>query len=531
MLAESPVPGLTVTNAQWHGAGLTLQQRGASLVLPVHCEVTGTFGEHSGLLGGPYRIGFRMRLPAEWNGRYLFQGGGGSNGVVGNATGPNGAGNPTALERGYAVISQDSGHDNERNLLPSHGGNLVFGHDPRARSEYGHTSLYPAYQVGRQLVRLAYGAEPRTKLFWGCSKGGQEGMAFAQRYPDAFDGIVAAAPGMSLPRAAVAQAWDTQQFARILTVRGETPTLANLSSAFSPAELGLVRDAVLETCDADDGTRDGVVGRVGQCTTARVRPALAARQCTGAGGSSCLRPEQVEALVAVMDGARDSRGRQLYAPFPWDTGLAEPGWRSWKLGSETMPANNVLLGGGALAAVFTSPPTPLAIDPAQIMPWQLAFDFDRDVEKIYAVVPPFQTSAWQDIGMRSADLSAFRARGGKLIIPHGVSDPVFSVLDTIAWWREVDAASNGQAGEFVRVFPVPGMNHCNGGAATDRFDSLAALESWAEQGKAPNAIPARAGPNTPWPGRERPLCPYPQFAVPTALDRERFVCGDIPAAR
>jgi len=524
-LTGATVPGLKITAARWREAGLVLEQRGGkSAPLPAHCEVEGSFGAYAGRIGGPYAVGFRMRLPQDWNGRYFFQGGGGSNGVVGDATGPNGAGNPTALERGYAVIAQDSGHDNARNRLADHAGELVFGFDPQARANYGHASLKPSYDLGRFLIRQAYGTDPRIKIFWGCSKGGQEGMAFAQRYPDAFDGIVAAAPGFALPRAAVAEAWDTQQLAGILKARGVSPTIASLKSAFTPAQMKLASEAVLTACDALDGVKDGMITAVGACTAARVLPRLREHACKPGASGSCLAPEQIAALDRIMQGPRDSRGKALYAPWPWDAGLGEPGWRIWKTGLEGgPPALNVVLGAGSLASVFTTPPTPLAGDPEQLLAWQLAFDFDRDAAKIYAVASPYETSPWQDVGMHSTDLTAFRRHGGKLIVPHGMSDPVFSAYDTLNWWDAVDRREKGRASAFVRVFPVPGMNHCGGGPATDRFDSLAALEHWVLDGVAPDSLKARAGPDTPWPGRERSLCPYPSSAV--SRDGVTFACN------
>ena len=522
-LRDAPVKGLVIASAAWHPAGMVLEQRGSRTApLPAHCEVQGRYGERPGLFGGPYATGFRMRLPAAWNGRYFFQGGGGSNGVVADAAGFNGAGNRTALERGYAVIAQDSGHDNDRNRVADHGGELVFGFDPGARADYGHASLKPSYDLGRHLIRSAYGRDAQTKIFWGCSKGGQEGMAFAQRYPDAFDGIVAMAPGFSLPRAAIAEAWDTQQFAGLLAARGVSPSVAALASVISPAQFAVVADAVRAACDGLDGARDGIIAAVGQCTTARVQPQLRSRTCKAGGSATCLAPAQVNALIRVMNGPTNRSGQQLYASWPWDAGIGTPGWRAWKVGLPGVPALNVVLGAGSLAAVFTAPPTALVRDPQRLLEWQLAFDLDRDSARIYAVVPPFTTSAWQDAGMRSTDLSVFRANGGKLIVPHGMADPVFSANDTIAWWEAVDRRNHGRAADFVRVFPVPGMNHCAGGPATDRFDSLTAIESWVLQGHAPATIPARAGPEAPWPGRQRPLCPYPQVATAAG---ETFRCS------
>lgn len=516
-LRGAPVAGLTISATHWQAA-----QRGTA-AMPAHCLVEGYFGDHDGVVGGAYRIGFRMRLPAQWNQRYLFQGGGGSNGTIGDATGPNGPGNRSALERGYAVIAQDSGHDNVRNAVADHGGVLAFGFDPRARRDYGHTSLKPTNDLGHHLLRAFYGRDSATSFFWGCSKGGQEGMAFAQRYPEAFDGIVAAAPGFALPRAALAEAWDTQAIASIVRARGETPTLDRLKAALDVPTLKLVRDVVLATCDGDDGAIDGTIAAIGRCTADRVVPALRKRSCAPGASGDCIDTPVIDALARIMGGAQNAAGKRLYAPFPWDSGIAEAGWRVWKAGLENgPPALNVLLGAGALAAIFTTPPTALPSDPTQLLAWQLGFDFDRDADRIYAVAAPFTTSAWQDVGMQDTDLARFRARGGKLIVPHGMSDPAFSAYDTIAWWNAVDRRMGGQAAGFVRVFPVPGMNHCAGGPATDRFDSLAALERWVLEKKAPDSIAATAGPDTPWPGRERPLCPYPNVALATGGS---FSCG------
>jgi Tannase and feruloyl esterase len=76
----------------------------------------------------------------------------------------------------------------------------------------------------------------------------------------------------------------------------------------------------------------------------------------------------------------------------------------------------------------------------------------------------------------------------------------------------LDRRNKGRAADFARVFPVPGMNHCMGGPATDRFDSLKALEDWVLKGSAPDSIAAAAGTATPWSQRSRPLCPYPKVA-------------------
>jgi len=485
-----------------------------SLQVPGHCEISGISQERTGTDGQHYAIRFHLRLPLEWNGRLLFQGGGGSNGVPGDALGVYSPAAPAALQQKFAVVSQDSGHDNTLNNDPARGGVLAFGFDAQARTNYGHASLPIVSAAAKAVIASMYSEPLRYSYFVGCSKGGEEGLALAQRYPAYFDGIAAGAPGMSLPRAAIEEAWDTQALASaVQPAAGSAPTIQALASSFSDSDLMLVRDAVLRACDADDGLEDGIVGDFAKCTSERVLSVLRNQQCAAGQSNGCLRERQIEALTRMMAGARDRSGHPLYSDWPWDTGVAAPGWRVWKLGIEPGPPSlNVILGGPALASVFTTPPTAVGADPRAALAFVLQFDFDRDAPRIYATNAQFVRSGWEDVSARSPDLAGFRARSGKLIVFHGVSDPVFSINDTLQWWREVDTRNNKQAAAFVRVFAVPGMTHCAGGAATDRFDVLAPLMQWVERGRAPETIVAQASPGSPWPKRTRPLCVYPAVA-------------------
>jgi hypothetical protein len=460
-----------------------------------------------------------LRLPSDWNGRFFFQGGGGSNGFLGDALGMMAPPAAPALVQGFAVVSQDSGHDNAVNVDPARGGVLAFGFDPQARADYGHTSLKVVADAAKAVIAAYYAKPPQYSYFVGCSKGGQEGMAFAQLYPEEFDGIVASAPGFSLPRAALAEAWDVQSVAEAepRTAGAEQPLsekLARFAAVFSDADLAVARDAVLEACDAADGVRDGIVSDFDQCTTAKVQPRLQAKTCRANQTQGCLSAAQVHALLKVFAGPKTADGKALYSAWQWDAGIASAGWRIWKMGSADgkIPALNIVLGGPSLASVFTTPPTAISGNPADAFGFQLGFDLSREGARVDAINAEFQRSAWQDIAARSSDLAQFRAHGGKLIVPHGVSDPVFSIRDTLSWYGEVQHRTGGQAASFVRVFPVPGMNHCGGGPATDNYDAFAALRDWVEKHQAPDRIVASAGEASPWPHRSRPLCPYPKVA-------------------
>lgn len=499
--------------------------------LPANCEITGIMQERKGADGQDYAIRFHLRLPDDWNGRFFMQGGGGTNGNLGDAIGRLQGGAPPALAQGYAVLSQDSGHDNALNTVPDRGGDAAFGFDPQARTDYGGASLEKTALAAKAALATYYGARPRYSYFVGCSKGGQEGMALAQRYPDLFDGIVAGDPGFSLPRAAVGEAWNTQAFGAVPAAEGKPVTLASLASGFGMGDLEIVREAVLEACDKDDGAADGIVGDFRQCTSAKVLPRLKARQCSGSKGQGCLSGAQIAALEKIHQGPRTASGEQIYPGFPWDGGWSDMGWRIWMIGTPdgSVPAINVAMGAPALSAIFSSPPQSPGAGVPDYLTYLMNYDFDRDVAALYAVAAPFQRSAWQDISARSSDLDRFRAKGGRMIVPHGVSDPVFSINDTLAWWDEVNVRYAGGAADFARVFPVPGMGHCQGGPATDGFDAFGALVRWVEQGAAPDRIAARASPMSPWPGREGVLCPYPQTAraVQDALPgTPKFRCVD-----
>ncbi|MBN9318236.1 MAG: tannase/feruloyl esterase family alpha/beta hydrolase, partial [Caulobacterales bacterium] len=466
-----------------------------------------------------------LRLPDAWNGRFFFQGGGGPNGAIGNAIRPlMGAQPSNAVSQGYAVVSQDSGHDNDVNRDPARQGEVTFGWDPQARADYGGASIPPVAATAKALIARYYGRGPQFSYYVGGSKGGQEGFMAVQRYATLFDGVLAGYPGFRLADAGgVGQMWDAQAMAEAARAMGAMAADGQplLNKALTDDDLLLVSGAVLKACDGLDGLEDGIIEAFPACNTARVAPALTAITCAGAKAADCLAPAQVAALRKIFDGAKGPDGRLLYADWPWDAGIAyrnpqgavSGGWRMWKLGPYASPTNTglaVVLGGKSASAVFTSPPTEVADDPGALTRYSLGVNVVENARKGRVKWGALNQSSVDFMNADSGDLSEFNRRGGKLLIYHGVSDPVFSINDTIAWLEKVNVMDRGQASKFVRLFPVPGMNHGQGGPATDQFDAFGALVAWRERGVAPTQFTATARPGTPWPGRTRLLCAWPQ---------------------
>lgn len=505
--------------------------------MPEHCEVMGVMRERTAADGQHYAVNFRLRLPTNWNGRFLFSGGGGLNGMISAATGgffvPYVG--PSPLERGYAVVATDTGHDMFRNRDPKRQGMAVFGHDYEARLEYAEKALDSVATTSKRLVAIYYGEAPKHSYFAGCSNGGREGMMFAQRFPQQFDGIVANAPAMNGAKVALAETAELKAFAGVAQRAGylQANGLPDLSRTVSATDLKLVGQAVTASCDGLDGLVDGMVQNFQACTTKRVRPALRKITCADAKTDACLTSDQIAALVLAIDGVRDAKGAPVYASFSWDPGVATEAWRNTKFGSSTAPPASVSMMMPALTAVMLTPPTPREDSPESMLRYAMNFDIARDGKAIHATAPGFPRSGANLMATDSTDLKAFRARGGKMVLAQGAADPLLSINDLANWWRGVDRREHGRAAGFVRVFNVPGGNHCEGGPATFQFDPLDAVVAWVEKGVAPDQMPASADSRSPWPDRTRPLCAFPAIAQYQGGDKEKaesFVCRAPKAA-
>ncbi len=480
--------------------------------IAAHCLVKGQMHQRKGSDGRDYAIGFEMRLPQNWNGRFYYQGNGGLDGAVRPAEGALGGGPLTgALAQGFAVISSDAGHTGAQTPY--------FGLEPQARLDYGYRAVAKLTPMAKALISSAYGKGPDRSYIGGCSNGGRHAMVAASRLGDQYDGYLIGAPGYRLPNAALAQLWGAQQWAPLATPgatvkhpMNPNASIPDLGSAFTPQERQTVARAILQRCDALDGLADGMVQATQACQAAfdlmRDVPT-----CQGARDGSCLTPAQKSLVAQIHAGGRTRQGQPIYSSFPYDPGLAGSNWAEWKF------VNALIRDPLAVSTVFTVPPMPTSPMTADIEVLLNAVAASNDIYResgLALMSPPGHE--------RPDNLRALRDRGAKMVLYHGVSDAIFSAEDTRQWMERLDASQGGRAADFARYFPVPGMNHCSAGPATDQFDLLTPLVRWVEEGIPPQAVTARArgagnpgGTNTElppdWaPDRTRPLCAYPTVA-------------------
>nr|WP_180319192.1 tannase/feruloyl esterase family alpha/beta hydrolase [Delftia acidovorans] len=500
LAAKISFPNTRITAAETVAAG-TLTVAGKPIA--EHCRVTGRMHERVSTVDGQnYAVGFEMRLPRDWNGRFFYQANGGLDGSVSTAVGALGGGPlGNALQMGFAVLSSDAGHAGS--LGP------FFGLDPQARLDYGYQAVGKLTPMARSALQTAYGKGPDRSYLGGCSNGGRHAMVAASRYADQYDGIIAGNPGTRLPLAAIANIAGAQGYAKLAT------TTQDLGTGFTQAERRLVSQAVLARCDALDGATDGMV-QAGAACQASFDLARDVPTCGGARDGSCLSAEQKSTIAGLFKGATTSGGSRIYSSFPYDAGLDTAGWAGWKF------SNSLNLDTGAVGLVWQAPPeNPASFNGPQ---FALTGSVDSMLAKVQATTALYTGSALSfmlppDYGK----LPVLRNRGAKLMVYHGTADPIFSSDDTVQWYDTL-RRNHGDAADFARLYLVPGMNHCSGGPATEQFDMLSSLVAWVEKGQAPDRVIASARgagnagganadlPATWSPTRTRPLCPHPLAA-------------------
>ena len=450
----------------------------AASLLPAFCRVQGVAKPSS-----DSEIKFEVWLPASgWNGKLEQVGNGGFAGAI-----PEFA-MAQPLHRGYATAATDDGH------AGGTGASWAIDH-PEKVIDFGYRAVHVVSIQAKAIVAAFYGSSPKLSYFVGCSDGGREALMEAQRFPDDFRGIVAGAP---------ANYWTHLQFKGLWDERAvEDP-----GSFIPPEKLKVLQDASLAACDSLDGLKDGLIENPRLC---HFNPAVV--QCKGADTASCLTESQVQAARKIYGPAVNSETGAAIAPGFSPGAEANPAnWALWitgtKLGQPTI--------GAFFANAFFSG---MVFGNSKLDVHTVNFGSDvRLTDDKLALI----------LNADNPDLRAFKSHGGKLIQYAGWGDAAIPPQGSVDYFESVQSAM-GNTKEFYRLFMVPGMSHCGGGAGANVFgngaevpnadasnDVVMALDRWVEDGLAPAEIVAtRYVDNNSAKGVEmtRPLCPYPHQAL------------------
>jgi feruloyl esterase len=415
--------------------------------LPAFCRIAATLKPSSDSI-----IKIEVWMPAAgWNGKLQSVGNGAWAGSI------NYPAMATALAAGYAAASTDTGHEgNNPDFIPDH---------PEKVVDFAYRAVHEMTARSKAIIAAYYGDGPQYSYWNGCSTGGRQAMAEAQRFPTDYEGIIAGAPANNVTKLQGSQVWTS------------AVTHKNEAGYIPPAKYAAIHKAALDQCDALDGVKDGVIEDPGRC---KFDPKVL--ECKGEDGPACLTAPQVELA------------RKIYAGPGFFPGLepgSEIGW-----------------------ATLSGPkPMDLAVDIYKYLVFQdpkwdyLAFNPEADVARAEQSISGMMNSV-------DSNLKPLFAHGGKLLQYHGWADPGIAPRNSVNYYKSVLDRLGGKAkvDDSYRLFMVPGMGHCGGGDGTSTFDMVSALDQWVTQGKAPDQIVASkvvSGATV----RTRPLCPYPQVAT------------------
>jgi len=479
-LATLTLPGTTITTAQSVPAGPFTPPGAQQPVknLPAFCRVAGVLKPSS-----DSNIQFEVWLPSTgWNGKFQGMGNGGFAGSI------NFSGLGIAVSHGYATASTDTGH-----LAGVTDGAWALGHRERV-IDFGYRAIHETTEKAKAIIRAFYGEQPKHSYFSSCSNGGRQALMEAQRYPADYDGIIAGAPANNFTHLLTGALWGVQA------------TVSDPASYIPASKIPAIEAAALAACDALDGVKDGVIDDPSRC---QFDPAVLL--CSGPDSKTCLTQPQITALKKVYSGPRNSKGEQLFPGYSVGGETGFNGWQGWISGNAPAKSIQFAFGNQFFQNMVYD-------DPA----WDYhTFDIDHS--------PKVADDKMAGIlNATDPDLKRFQKRGGKLIVYHGWSDAAIPPLNAINYYQTVVSKMGAkEAGSFVRLYMVPGMQHCSGGPGPSAFgqstvaegdpqhDMSAALELWVEKGMAPAEIVAtKYKGDTPATGvlRTRPLCAYPLVA-------------------
>jgi len=316
-----------------------------------------------------------------------------------------------------------------------------------------------------------------------------------QRYPQDYNGVVAASPAINWTKFHPQQLWG--------------PVVMNASNNPVPAcKLNAATAAAIAACDAIDGVKDGVIEDPKRCT-------FDPKTLVGTPAGECGAFTEADASVIgkLWAGPRREDGSFLWYGLPRGADLNAL-WTSRGTPLRPVPFAIML---DWFRYFLTQDPQ---FDPGAVTPAAYERLFDQSVEQ-YATV----------IAADNPDLKAFRDRGGKAIVWHGWADQLISAEGTVDYYNRVQQEMGGakKASEVMRLFMAPGVGHCGGGAGPAPTETLESLLTWVEDGKAPETLPAVRRDQTGTITRKRPLCQYPLVAKykgsGSTDDAANFTCG------
>jgi feruloyl esterase len=432
---------------------------------PEHCRVSILI---------PPEINVEVNLPSAWNGRLYMFGNGGFAGEAFDAANRAGT-RARGLRYGFATAATDTGHSAASEPGAS------FAINRQKLLDFGFRSLHVTAEAAKLMVRTYYGETPSKSYYDGCSQGGRQGLILAQRFPNDFDGIIAGSPGLDNTGTMMARAW----------------WIKGLAAAPIPAsKLKLRSDTVYEKCDAKDGLKDGLIDDPRRCG---FQPARDIPRCAaGTDKPDCFTSAQISSLERIY-GDVMSQGKKMFPGWPVGSEIAGPSGQSGWIGQSLSGPNGPGTWTGYAETFLRFMAFPEKDPNYPLSP----FDVDKD--------PPRTAALHQILDATDTDLSAFRRRGGKMVMYFGWADPQLNPMMGVEYYERVLEQMGSATNDFFRLFMVPGMFHCRGGVGTDVFDAATPLLKWVESGSAPNQIAAsRVVDNKVV--RTRPLCTYPQVA-------------------
>ena len=499
LAGKTVADGTTITSAEYNANGATIEKTN---VKGAFCRIVGVAAPSS-----DSHVGFEVWLPpaSKWNGKYQQMGSGGSSGSIGWGS------LVEPLDAGYAALATDNGHITDATAPEGGSENRwAVGH-PEKMIDFAYRALHVSAVAAKAIVDQYYGKKASQSYFVGCSTGGRQALVEATRYPEDFDGIVAGAPAWHWTNQMTNAIWNTQAALKD-------------PSAITEQSAQILQKAVMNQCDAMDGVKDCVISDPRRCT---FEPKTI--QCKPGQADQCLTPVQVDAAERIYGGSHRSDGTRIFQGYAKGSELnwpriwagKTPGGSSWEFWRKAVSQD--------MNATST------------------AFDFDKDADKM--LNGKLGSETYSQAYNAKTDLTAFKARGGKLIQYHGWADQQISPYASIDYYNQtVGKMSAADRDSFYRLYMLPGIYHCSGGPGTGNIgssssavshdpehDLVAAIDAWVTKNKAPAALIGTHLDENKKADRTRPICPYPQEAAYKGTgdsnDAKNFVCrapGTLP---